>query len=167
MAKKAVSGHTTPKHKFPKNHCFACGPENPDGMRLKFYFHEETRSCWANIRLPRRFQGAPGHSHGGIVATILDEAMGKVNKLRNAVALTRKMEVEFLKPVPLGQPLIVEGRERRVVGRRHYNQAELRNPAGEVLARSTGLFIAVDAEKMFAKFIRREQRGAAAAGSRS
>src|ERR1035438_8916180 len=60
----------------------------------------------------------PGHCHGGIIATILDEAMGKVNKLRQVVALTSEITVSYLKPVPLNKPLRVESREEKVTGRR-------------------------------------------------
>jgi uncharacterized protein (TIGR00369 family) len=58
--------------------------------------------------LDKRYTGPPGHCHGGIIATILDDAMGKVNKLRHVVALTREMTVEYLKPVPLNNPQYVD-----------------------------------------------------------
>ena len=122
-------------------------------MRLKFFFDEEKRLTWCRFRLGRRYQGPPGHAHGGIIATILDEAMGKVNKLRSVVALTRSMEVEYLKPVPLGKPLLVEGTERVVRGRKHINVAEIRDQNGTPLARARGIFIAVDPERMFAKHL--------------
>ena len=102
-----------------------------------------------------RYTGPPGHCHGGIIATILDDAMGKVNKLRHVVALTREMTVEYLKPVPLHKQLRVEGREVQVRGRTHVNTAEIVNAKGEVLARSKGIFIAIDPEQMFAKYVER------------
>src|SRR5205807_1736761 len=89
---------------------------------------------------------------------ILDEAMGKVNKFRHVLALTKQMDVEYMKPVPLGKPLVVIGHESHVRGRRHTNVAEITNEAGEVLARSKGLFIAVDPAKMFARFIAGDKR---------
>ena len=143
---------------MPVNRCFACGPANPEGMHLKFFFDEPHRRAWCRFKLARRYQGPPGHAHGGIIATILDEAAGKVNKLRQVVALTSRMQIEYLRPVPLGQPLIAEGRERSVRGRRHINIAEIRNQKGDVLARGRALFIAVDAAKMFAKHIPRRGR---------
>ncbi len=125
---------------------------NPDGMRLKFTLDEE-RGCFVcRFRLGKRYTGPPGHTHGGIIASILDDAMGKVNKLQNVIALTKEMTIEYLKPVPLHQPLRVEGRGVSIEGRRHINQAEIFNEKNEVLARSRGLFIAIDPEKMFAKF---------------
>lgn len=87
------------------------------------------------------------------MATILDEGMGKVNKLRQVIAVTSTMTVDYLKMVPLGKWLVVEGWEERVSGREHYNAAEIRNEAGEVLARSTGKFVAVDPERMFKKMM--------------
>jgi acyl-CoA thioesterase FadM len=81
--------------------------------------------------------------------------MGKVNKLRQVVALTSEITVNYLKPVPLNQPLRVESREVSVKGRRHINMAEILNKQGEVLARGRGLFVAIDPRKMFAKFVDR------------
>jgi len=148
-------GHDTRYVRLQKNYCFACGRNNPEGMRLKFSYDEE-RDCFVcRFRLGKRFTGPPGHCHGGIIATLLDEAMGKVNKLRHVVALTKEMTIEYIKPVPLHQPLHVEGREVSVMGRQHINEAEIRNENNEVLARSRGTFIAIDPEKMFAKFVER------------
>ena len=81
--------------------------------------------------------------------------MGKVNKLRHVVALTREMTVEYLKPVPLNQPLRVVGRETKVRGRTHVNTAEILDEKGQLLARSTGIFIAIDPQEMFAKYVER------------
>lgn len=153
MAKKARGhGHGTQYVRIQKNYCFACGKNNPEGMRLKFSYDEE-RDCFVcRFRLSKRYTGPPGHSHGGIIATILDEAMGKVNKLRHVIALTSEITVNYLKPVPLNKPLRVESREVRVRGRQHINMAEIFNQKGEVLARSRGIFVAIDPHKMFARF---------------
>jgi uncharacterized protein (TIGR00369 family) len=140
--------------RLQKNYCFGCGNYNPDGMRLKFAFDEKLDGFVCRFRLTKRFSGPPGHAHGGIIATILDEAMGKVNKLHQVIALTSQMTVNYLKPVPLDQPLRVESRELRVKGRKHVNVAEILNSKDEVLARGKALFIAIDPQKMFAKFVK-------------
>lgn len=144
-------GHGTQRVRIRINRCFGCGPGNPSGLRLKFTFGNHR--AHSRFRLPKKFQGPPGHVHGGIIATILDEAMSKVNKLRSVLAPTAKMTVQFLRPVPLGKPLMVEGWEQSVRGRKHVNLAEIRNEAGETLARGRGLFIAVDPKK-FAKYLK-------------
>ena len=148
-------GHDTRYVRLQKNYCFACGKNNPEGMRLKFAYLEEQDRFLCRFRLGKRYTGPPGHAHGGIIATILDEAMGKVNKLRHVVALTKRITVEYLKPVPLNKSLRVESFERRVRGREHVNIAEILNQNDEVLARGEGLFIAIDPQKMFSKFVDR------------
>jgi uncharacterized protein (TIGR00369 family) len=153
--KPQAQGHDTRYVKMQKNYCFACGMNNPHGMRLKFILDEARQAFVCRFRLSKRYTGPPGHCHGGIIATILDDAMGKVNKLHHVIALTKEMTVEYLKPVPLHKPLRVEGREVKVRGRTHINMAEIVNEKGEVLARSKGVFIAIDPEKMFAKFVER------------
>jgi uncharacterized protein (TIGR00369 family) len=153
MSKKKHHGRGHHPHQT-KNFCFACGHSNPDGMRLKFSFDEKTNRFISRFRLSKRYTGPPGHAHGGIIATILDEAMGKVNKIRQVIALTKDIEIQYLKPVPLGKPLRVESWELRVRGRRHINTAEIFNQHGDVLARGQGTFIAIDPERMFAQHIR-------------
>jgi uncharacterized protein (TIGR00369 family) len=138
--------------------CFGCGPANPKGLQLSFHLTEGGRSYLCEFSLGENFSGPPGHAHGGIIATILDEAMGKALKLRNKVALTRQLEVEYLRPVPLGQPLVAEGHLVRMNGRALYNRAEIRNAHGKVLARSRGKFLAIDPEKMFARELEEERR---------
>lgn len=149
------AGHGTRHVKLPKNFCFACGPDNPDGMRLRFTYDDDKNCFVCSFRLGKRYTGPPGHCHGGIIAAILDEAMGKVNKLHQVIAVTSEMTVNYLRPVPLHHPLRVESREVKVEGRKHINMAEILNEGGEVLARSQGLFIAIDPQRMFAKFVER------------
>src|SRR3954468_21750969 len=156
MASKApAGGHGNKSNPVKKNLCFACGKDNPHGMHLKFLLDSERNHFVSHFRLSKRYTGPPGHCHGGIIATILDDAMGKVNKLHHVIALTREMTVEYLKPVPLQKPLRVEGRELSVRGTQHINAAEILNEKNEVLARSRGVFIAIDPEKMFGKFVER------------
>ncbi|HKD81019.1 MAG TPA: PaaI family thioesterase [Candidatus Angelobacter sp.] len=165
MAKpKPSHGHAVHgKPKPRKNLCFACGKDNADGMKLKFYLDHDARQAICNFKLSRRYTGPPGYAHGGIIATILDEAMGKVNRFRNVLALTSAMEIRYLKPVPLGKPLTVTGYEQTVEGRKHTNVAEISNEAGDVLARSTGTFIAIDPEKMFPGLAKKPAASAGAA----
>ena len=53
--------------------CFACGKENPDGLGLEF--REEDGDVVTSFAFPKRFQGYRNVVHGGLIATVLDEAM--------------------------------------------------------------------------------------------
>jgi acyl-coenzyme A thioesterase PaaI-like protein len=134
------------------NYCFGCGPANPQGLHLAFTTDAaspESITSTAHVQLDRMHEGPPGHIHGGIVAALLDEAMSKLNRPLNVLAMTRHMEVDYLRPSPLYQPLILISRHLRREGRKLFHQAELQRPDGMVLARGKGLFIVVD-EKLLA-----------------
>jgi uncharacterized protein (TIGR00369 family) len=155
MRKAHGRGHNTSYIRLQRNYCFACGKSNAEGMRLNFNYDKKLGGFVCRFRLRKRFTGPPGYAHGGIIATILDEAMGKVNKLRQVVALTARISVDYLRPVPLNKALRVQSREVSVHGRHHTNTAEILDDKNEVLARSRGLFIAIDPAKMFGKFVER------------
>ena len=138
-----------------KHRCFGCAPENRTGLHLRFRENPDALSVESEFRMPRRFEGPPGHLHGGIIATVLDEAMGKVNRRKGVVALTRRISVDYLLPVPLATRLRVVGWSVKVEGRKHFHAAEIRTLTGEVLARGEGLFVAVDPGQMFRKYRQR------------
>ena len=130
------------------NRCFGCGPANRTGLKLKFFVDENGRVV-SRFKAPRRFEGPPGYVHGGVIATLMDEAMSKACRARDVTAMTRQMEVEYLRPAPLRSALSLEGRHLRSDHRKHYCEAELRLEGGTILAKGRGLFIAIDAAKMF------------------
>jgi uncharacterized protein (TIGR00369 family) len=132
-----------------KNLCFACGKDNPHGMKLKFSLDKDGGHFICRFRLSQRYTGPPGHCHGGIIATILDDAMSKLNKLRGVSAATSQMTVEYLKPVPLNKPLTVVSREVSKRGRRLTRSAEIIDQKGMVLARSRGVFVIIDPARVF------------------
>jgi acyl-coenzyme A thioesterase PaaI-like protein len=145
---------TTPTIDERANHCFGCGPANPQGLHLTFTTDTSNPAAitaTAHLQLDRMHEGPPGYIHGGIVAALLDEAMSKLNRPLNVLAMTRHMEVDYLKPAPLYQPLVLVARHLNrdikpdgTPDRKLFHQAELQRPDGTVLARSKGLFIALD-----------------------
>lgn len=149
-----MANHLTPAvSRAPKNHCFGCGKENPYSMRLKFRYDEKQRLVAGAFRLGRRYSGPPGYCHGGIIATILDEAMAKLNQPNQVTAVTAHMAVDYLRPVPLYQPLRAEARETRIGGRRRFRSAAILNQDGVVLARAEGVFIAIDPKNAAARSV--------------
>ncbi len=128
--------HTSP------NRCFGCGPANPGGLHLEFQLTED-RTAVCDAEVSRDFEGHPGYLHGGIIATLLDEAMSKAVRARGVNAMTRHMEIDYLRPVPSGSALRIEGRVTRKEGRKHWSEAKILDAGGTVLAQSHGLFIEV------------------------
>jgi uncharacterized protein (TIGR00369 family) len=124
------------------NHCFGCGLENRTGLRLHF-FADDDRNVVCHTRLAARFAGPPGHAHGGIIATLLDEAMSKSNRARGILAMTRHLAIDYLRPVPLGVPLTLTARHTGTTGRRNHIEAQLADAAGNVLASAKAVFVTV------------------------
>lgn len=120
--------------------CFACGQQNEDGLRLQPAASEGRAVVrWTP---PVHYQGWAGVLHGGIISTILDEAMAHAAISLVNHAVTAELSVQFLRPVMTGRELEIraEVRERRrrilLVG------AEVIQD-GEVRARGEGKFLVV------------------------
>ena len=77
--------------------------------------------------------------------------MGKLNKLRDVLAMTAKMTVEYLRPVPLYEALQVESHEISRRGRRLTHVAQITDEKGTVLARSRGVFVIIDPQRVFGR----------------
>jgi uncharacterized protein (TIGR00369 family) len=127
----------------PTNVCFGCGGANAGGMKLTFEQDNVNRKIVGRFVLGERYQGGGGFAHGGIIALLLDEAMGKVCRFREVRAVTAELTVEYLKPVRVEQEIIVEGREIEEKGRNLFLVGEIRNEAGDVLARGRGRFVVI------------------------
>ena len=128
------------------NHCFGCGTDNPQGLKLEFDVREEGGAITATslLTLTRVHEGPPGYIHGGIIATLLDEAMSKLNRPLNILAMTRSLTVDYLRPSPLYKPLRLVGTHVRRDGRKVLHSAELQAEDGTVLAKAEGFFLVLD-----------------------
>ncbi|MGH7001768.1 MAG: PaaI family thioesterase [Stellaceae bacterium] len=127
----------------PANICFGCGGGNPRGMRLTFEQDDEARCIRASIRLGPEYQGGPGFIHGGVIASVLDEAMSKVSRFRSIRAVTAELTIEYLKPVSVDELLIVKAHETEQKGRVLHRVAEIRSEEGAILARGRARFIEI------------------------
>jgi uncharacterized protein (TIGR00369 family) len=131
----------------PTNRCFGCGGANGAGMKLTFEQDNEKRRIVGRFVLGERYQGGGGMAHGGIIATLLDEVMGKVCRFREVRAVTAELNVEYLKPVNVENEIVVEGWETEQKGRNLFHVGEIRNVSGDVLARGKGRFVIIGEAK--------------------
>src|SRR5581483_751822 len=132
----------TPLAHAAQNRCFGCGQANPVGLHLEFLLAQDGAVVSFAV-VPDSYEGPPGYLHGGIIATLLDEAMSKSVRARGIVAMTRRLEVESLRPVPSGSQIRLEGRVMRSDGRKHWVEAKILDESGTVLAEGKGLFIEI------------------------
>ena len=110
-------------------------------MKLAFEQDNDLRKIMGRFVLGGKYQGGGGMAHGGIVAVLLDEAMGKVCRFREARAVTAQLTVDYLKPIDVQQEIVVEAFEEQHSGRNLYMVGEIRNLAGDVLAKGKARFV--------------------------
>lgn len=127
--------------------CFACGVENPSGLRLNFY-DDGAGEVFADFTIQPDHQGYPGLTHGGVVAAILDEVAGRTLMITDRLRffMTARMEIKYRRPVPVGAPLRAVGRVVKLRGRLATARAEIRSSAGEVLAEAEVLLTDLPAD---------------------
>ena len=118
--------------------CFVCGRDNPDGLRLDFRMDGGKGEAAAEVTFAERFQGWETVVHGGLQATVLDEAMIKAAWAAGRRSVTGEMTVRYVKPVRTGTPYLVRGRVTGGKGKITLAESELVNMDGEVAARATG-----------------------------
>jgi uncharacterized protein (TIGR00369 family) len=138
----------------PTNKCFGCGGANDAGMKLTFVQDNVNRKVVGRFVLGEAYQGGGGMAHGGIIALLLDEVMGKVCRFREVRAVTAELTVQYLKPVKVNEEIVVEGCETDQKGRNLFLVGEIRNNAGEVLARGTGRFVVIGQKEKVAAELR-------------
>lgn len=128
--------------------CFVCGQRNPFGLHLVFRI--DNNSIVAEFQPREEHQGFPGVIHGGIVAAVLDEALGRTSVLaaNPEWTMTGRLEVRYRRYVPYG-PLL---RVRASLGtqRRSMIQASgvvtLADDESLTLAEAQGTFLSLSTE---------------------
>ena len=126
--------------------CFGCGRNNSSGLQLNF--HWDGKTARAEFTPSRFHQSWPGIVHGGIIATMLDEAMGYAT-LYSGVSdfLTAAIQVNFRRPALVGEPLVVTG-EIIGKGRRSIKvEATVTLPDGTLVAEGKGTQVIIEEQR--------------------
>ena len=134
--------------KLQGHHCFACGTDNPIGLNMSFYRMKD--AVCSDITLGKNHEGWENMAHGGIISTLLDEVMSwTALYFKRTFLVTRKMEIKYIKPVPLGIPLTARGKILDEPGNSRIEvRGEIVDAEGKLLVRSRGEFVML-AENQF------------------
>lgn len=130
--------------------CFACGAHNPYGLHMTF--HVENDTVVSDLLPQAEHQGFPGVIHGGIVATILDEALNRTSMLTDTPAwtMTGRLDIRYRRYVPYGPRLRVRARLEKQRGRMVQASGVLTLADDEqaILAEAQGTFMALTQETL-------------------
>jgi acyl-coenzyme A thioesterase PaaI-like protein len=137
------SEDSTEKHQLFSDSVVS-GGANPMGLGA-FLWREGDVSVM-QVSLGKAFEGAPGRAHGGIVAALIDETMGLVLAISDVLAYTVQLDISYLAPTPINEPVVARAWLEKRDGRKLFIAAKVQVGAIE-LASASGLFIAVDPQK--------------------
>lgn len=118
------------------DHCFACGKSNPHGLRLEIRARPD--GVELDFVADERYQGWHDITHGGIVATLLDELMTWACTSGGIRTVTAEMNVRFRRPLRVGEKVHGTGRIVRRRGRLVFAESRLLDRSGRAVAEASG-----------------------------
>ena len=121
--------------------CFVCGKNNPNGLHLSFEVNKEKQTLKTTFVASPTYQGWDGIVHGGILSTLLDEAMANLVYELGYQAVTASIEIRFKKPAPILEPLLLYGEVTEVSKRLIRAKAHIAQEDGAILATGTSTFM--------------------------
>lgn len=146
------------------SHCYGCGRLNRLGLQIKSYWDGDETVCRFTPRAEHT--AVPGFVYGGLIASIIDchgtgSAAAAAYRYENRPMdsdpplrfLTASLQVDYLKPTPLGPPLEARGRVIEITGRKATIEITL-SANGEVTAR--GRVVAVQVPQSLLDELTRE-----------
>lgn len=119
--------------------CFACGEQNPMGLKLKFEVNGDVVRTTFTPGL--NHQSWPGIMHGGLTATVADELMGRAVNALGYAGVTVRLELRYRGAIPLGETVTFEAKvtKKRLPIMDMTLEATL--PSGKVALEATGRFM--------------------------
>ena len=93
------------------NICFGCSKFNDNGLKMEFFILPDQDYVISPIVIDQKFCGYPIFAHGGVLTTLIDEIMSHtINFHLNKFAVTRSIQMDFLKPVYINKPILIIGK---------------------------------------------------------
>ncbi len=137
---------------FPGNNCFACHPNNNHGLKLQFFADDEKNEVFTSIKPELHFNGFPGILHGGVQCALVDEvAYWAMFDSIKKIGLTAKIDLSYLKPVPMNTELVVSGKISNHEKRRVEVETVIK--AGEeILTKASVLYFLPNRKALFKVF---------------
>lgn len=127
------------------NCCFVCGKNNPYGLQVQPEVKDAGAAVYIECTPPKHMQGWADILHGGIISTLLDEAITHIGIATfDGPAVTAQLEVRFRNPAPTGVKLMVSAERMKVSRRLVEANAVIKLSDSTVVATATGKVMPVN-----------------------
>lgn len=113
------------------SYCYGCGRLNDLGLKLKSYWNEKEETSILTYKPKSQYTAFPGFTYGGLIASLIDchgtgtaaaaayssegRKMGTNPELRY---VTASLRVDYIKPTPIDQELVLIGKAKEIKGRK-------------------------------------------------
>ena len=128
------------------DHCFACGTQNPQGLKLDFIYDKKNDQAYAKTEFNQHHQGWKNVLHGGIISTVLDEVMIKAAHFKGHACATIELSVRFKHPTLINGEYTIRGKVVDIRQKIVYGEASLTNQQNIVTAKAKGKFFLLPAK---------------------
>jgi uncharacterized protein (TIGR00369 family) len=136
---REIKGADGRRYAFADHNCFACGGQNPIGMRLEIELGEgAAKTEWT---AGSDYVGWEDKVHGGILATLLDEVMAWAPSSYDSWAVTAEMHLRFRAPANPGERLVADARVLSRKRRIYEVHGEVHGEDGRLIAEADGRFL--------------------------
>lgn len=138
--------------------CYVCGTDNVAGLRIPFRNDPDGRSR-AEYVARQEHAGWPGIIHGGLLFTLMDEAVAWACTFSGSRSVTARAEARFRSPARVGMTLVITGRVTFSTPRAMRARAEIRNGSdtGDVIAELDAMMAIINPERVKAEARRGEE----------
>jgi len=121
--------------------CFGCSLKNNSGLQMKFYTTNSRDSVVSWLTVPDHLCGWSNLVHGGVISTMLDEAMGWAGLIiLKKMVISKSITVDFIKPVLIDKEISVKGMVKKINSEREaILQGYIYNDENEICAQSSSL----------------------------
>ncbi len=124
---------------FTEN-CFVCGRNNKHGLNYKI--ERTPDKAVLNCVLEKKYESFEGVVHGGMVSLLIDEVLWYAFYFKGLTTVTKKLEINFLKPLLIGESVSCKGWVEKPISDETYEgRAQIENSEGHIIATARGEFV--------------------------
>jgi len=124
-------------------HCFVCGKENPIGVNL--HFETDGEYVYAKTSLNKNYIGYENRVHGGIIAGLIDEAMGWACTVKEKkLYYTIELDVKYKKPVHPNEMVFIKAQMNDIKHNVAMASGILKDEAGTILVSAKGKYMPIN-----------------------
>ncbi|MEA2735882.1 MAG: hypothetical protein QOE14_2333, partial [Humisphaera sp.] len=128
--------------------CLVCGRNNPHGLNMSLFVDPESGIVHVDFSPRGVHIGFEGIVHGGMLATVIDEAMvWAATWAGKRFCVCGELAVRYRRPAQIGEPLHLEARVEFARPKLIQTMATVRSTDNNVVCAGEGKYVPMDREQ--------------------